>query len=371
MRKILVIFFIVVFLMLGSFLFYRNYNQSEIPTYTPTQINSSSTITSSSSDSDILVSPTVIPSVYVMEMKTHVFQTFNNCGPASLSMALSYHGIIKNQTELGKALRPYQVSNGDNDDKSTTLDELASKAEEFGLYSYHRPNGNPNLLKQFISHGMPVITVTWLNVDDDIGHYRVVRGYDDIQEVFIQDDSYQGKNLAYRYEEFNKIWQKFNYEYLVLVPKEKQDLAKQIMGDDYNEKVAWRNAVELSLDLLNKNPDDVDARFNLSVALYHINDYRGSVNEFEKVQNRLSPRTLWYQIEPIRAYYELGQYDKVISIADTILNKNNRAFSELYLLKGNIYLKQGNIDAARKEFENAVKYNENMKEAKESLDSVL
>src|SRR3989344_6952526 len=39
---------------------------------------------------------------------SHLFQTFNNCGPAVLSMALSYYGIDVSQQTLGKELRPHQ-----------------------------------------------------------------------------------------------------------------------------------------------------------------------------------------------------------------------------------------------------------------------
>src|SRR3989344_7915758 len=35
-----------------------------------------------------------------LENEYHVFQTFNNCGPASLSMIFSYFGINKSQKEL-------------------------------------------------------------------------------------------------------------------------------------------------------------------------------------------------------------------------------------------------------------------------------
>ncbi len=342
------------------------------PTYAPIPAVSTSPRPVVSAEPDGDPTPTVgaIPRVKVLPESRHVFQTFNNCGPASLSMALSYYGIYKSQEELGKALRPYQVKNGDNDDKSVSLDELGAKAEEFGLLAYHRPNGTPELLKQFIAHDMPVITVTWLKPNDDIGHYRMMRGYDDNQRVFIQDDSYQGKNLVYTYEAFNEIWDKFNYEYLVLVPKDKQTLAETILGADLDEKTAWTHAIELSEKQLQQDPENVDARFNLSVAAYYTGDYRRSVQEFEKVQSRLSFRTLWYQIEPLRAYYELGQYDKVLSISESILNNHNRAFSELYLLRGDVYIKQGKREAAREEYKKAVQYNDSMQAARDALNSV-
>ncbi|MDQ3099442.1 MAG: C39 family peptidase [bacterium] len=371
MKKISIVCSLALILLAGLFVGEKYLDrQSDLPTYEPTSTASDSPTSAPLTSG--LASPELrtIPTAKVIPMRIHTFQTFNNCGPASLSMALSYHSISKSQAELGQALRPYQVKSGDNDDKSTTLDELAGKAQEFGLLAYHRPNGNPEILKQFIAHDMPVITVTWLKPDDDIGHYRVMRGYDDNQNVFIQDDSYQGKNLAYTYDAFNVIWQKFNYEYLVLVPQEKRALAEEILGSDLDERISWSHAVSLSQAQLEKNPDDVDARFNLSVALHHTGDYQASIIEFEKVQNKLSFRTLWYQIEPLHSYYELGQYDKVFSISDSILNKNNRAFSELYILRGKIYLKQGKIDLARIELEKAVVYNENLKEAHDLLNSI-
>src|SRR3989344_5205000 len=47
----------------------------------------------------------------------HTYQTFNNCGPATLSMILSFYGRDVSQKELGEQMRPYQISSGDNDEK--------------------------------------------------------------------------------------------------------------------------------------------------------------------------------------------------------------------------------------------------------------
>ena len=121
-----------------------------------------------------LVSHSPSPQSKVLESNYHIFQTFNNCGPASLSMALRYFGVDKSQKELGDVLRPYQVANGDNDDKSVTLLELAEEAKKHGLKAYSRPGGTVEMLEEFIAMDLPVITRTWLKVNDDIGHYRVV-----------------------------------------------------------------------------------------------------------------------------------------------------------------------------------------------------
>lgn len=309
-------------------------------------------------------------------LENHIFQTFNNCGPAALSMALSYYGINETQATLGEALRPFQVPGGDNDDKSVTLQELSEKSKDYGFVPYHRPNGNSEIIKQFITYDIPVITRTYLRENEDIGHYRVVKGYDSAQQNFVQDDSLQGKNLRYSYDDFNTLWEKFNFEYLVLVPQEKLEIAQTILGEDKDEKTAWQKALRRVEDAqrgtqgkLAESPESVYDRFNLSVAHYNVGNYKESAEEFEKVESKLPFRTLWYQIEPILAYYELRNYDRVFEITDKILNNHNRAFSELYLIRGEIYKNQGNLEAAKQEFEKAVFYNKNLKKAQDALNS--
>jgi tetratricopeptide (TPR) repeat protein len=308
-----------------------------------------------------------LPSSKIIENDYQIFQTFNNCGPAALSMALSYHGIDKSQLELGLNLRPYQNPQGDNDDKSVTLDELAKEGEKYSLLAYVRPHGNTRLLKAFIVQGLPVIIETTLTKNDDIGHFRVVKGYDDPAGVIIQDDSLQGHNIQFSQDEIDNMWKEYDYKYLVLVPKDKQGAAETILGKDLDGKIAWRQAAEANQQSLLLNPNDVNSRFNLSVAFYHLGNYQQAVSEFEKIENQLPFRTLWYQIEPIEAYFALGNYQRVFTLTDKILNNGNRAFSELYIIRGKIYQKQGNINAAGSEFEKAVFYNKNMPEAQRLL----
>ena len=305
-----------------------------------------------------------------LENEYHVFQTFNNCGPASLSMIFSYFGINKSQKELGRELRPYQNPRGDNDDKSVTLEELSKKSEEYGLAAYHRPNGNIELLKLFITYDIPIIVKTLTKENEDIGHYRVVKGYYDTTREIIYDDSFQGKDLRLSYESFNKIWEKFNFEYLVIIPKDKVMIAEAIIGEDKDINKAWGKAAKNARELVEKYPENIFYRFNLSVALYNTGAFQESVAEFEKVESKLPFRTLWYQIEPIQAYFALGDYERVFYLTDEILNNYNKAFSELYLIRGEIHKIRGDAPAAKNEFEKAVFYNTSLASAKEALDSL-
>lgn len=306
-----------------------------------------------------------IPKSKTLPGGVQVFQTFNNCGPASLSMALSHYGVNVSQQVLGQQLRPYQNPAGDNDDKSVTLEELAEKSKEYGFVPFHRPNGNSDLVKKFISYDIPVIVRTTTKPTEDIGHYRVIKGFDETAGVFIQDDSLQGKDLRYSFDDFNQMWQIFNYEYLVLIPPELEKTAILILGQNADYNSSWQLAIQNSLQQLNSNPNDIYARFNLSVAYHNTGQYQAAVDEFEKVESQLSFRTLWYQIEPIESYYKLGNYSRVFEITDNILNNHNRAFSELYIIRGEIYKIQSQTDLADAEFAKAILYNQNL-----SLNSV-
>lgn len=301
---------------------------------------------------------------------THTFQTFNNCGPASLSMALSYYDITVSQQTLGQSLRPYQVPGGDNDDKSVTLAELAEKAKEYNLIPYHRPGGTIEKVKLFLSYDMPVIVRTTTKPTEDIGHFRIITGYDETTQEIIQDDSLQGNDLRFSYASFDALWQIFGYEFLVLVPAKKQIIAEAILGSALDEPSAWRTASAVARAETVKSPDNIWAWFNLSVALYHTGDFAGSVSAFEHVETRLPFRTLWYQREPLLSYYHLGQNERIFMITDAILNGGNRAYSELYLIRGDIYKTQGNTDLARSEYEKAVMYNKNLKAAQDALTSL-
>jgi tetratricopeptide (TPR) repeat protein len=310
------------------------------------------------------------PRKKILENNYHVFQSFNNCGPASLSMALSYFGIQKSQEELGQSLRPYQNPQGDNDDKSVTFEEMAKEAEKLGFTTYHRPNGNITLLIQFIAADIPVLTRTWLDIDEDIGHYRVVKGYDEEKKQLLQDDSFENKNLWFSYDDFTIMWEKFDYEYLVLVPKDKEEIARKILGKNVDKQYAWKQAVKTNELALKKNPHDIYTLFNLSIAYYHTKQYKKAAEAFEKVETSLPFRTLWYQIEPLLAYYELGNDEKVLSLTESILTNHNRAYSEAYILRGNVYKRQGNKEAAKQEYEKAVFYNSNLNAASSDLASL-
>ncbi len=315
-----------------------------------------------------------LPSSYLLPPSKHTYQTFNNCGPATLSMFLSYFDINVDQKTLGDQMRPYQNPKGDNDDKTIFPAEFTQWASRYGQHKglkvFYRPNGSIELLKQFLSHDIPVVAKTLLNQKEDIGHFIIVRGYDDAKQTIIVDDSYYGPNKKYSYYDFLSLWQPFNYSYIVGFEDEKSHIASNILGTEYDEKVAWQNTVTRAHKEHELAPESIYPLYNLTVGYYHTGDYENSIKYFEEVEGRLPRRMMWYQIEPIKAYMQAGNYDRARSLIDKILNDGNRAFSELYYIRGQIYLERGEVDKAKNEFEEAVFYNSGYEEAKQALESL-
>ncbi|MDQ5950961.1 MAG: hypothetical protein QG639_238, partial [Patescibacteria group bacterium] len=215
MKALVVLFVVLVLTTSASFLIglYR-YSHPEGQLIPLDQLPNLPSLSTAQPTATPIPTPEPIPDQHVIPQQLHVFQTFNNCGPASLSMQLSYFDKDVSQKTLGDILRPYQHPTGDNDDKSVTLSELADQASNYGLHSVHRPNGSIEKLAQLIALDLPVVIRTWLKEGEDIGHYRVIRGYDLNTGTLVQDDSLQGKNLTYTFEEMESLWQPFNYEYL-------------------------------------------------------------------------------------------------------------------------------------------------------------
>lgn len=301
----------------------------------------------------------------------HTYQNFNNCGPATLSMALSYFGQNVTQKELADKMRPYQVASGDNDDKTIFTHEFVDWARTYSVNAVGRVNGDIEILKEFTSNGIFVVVKTWLHPNEDIGHFRIVRGYDDEKKVVIQDDSYDGPNKKISYYDFLSMWQPFNYAYIIVYSDEQSVLVDTLLGQEKDETVAWKNAQTRAEKEKNLDTENVYPPFNLSTSYYHLGEYQKSVKEFEEVEADLPKRMLWYQIEPILSYYELTEYDRVFAISEKILNNGNRAFSELYQLRGEIYLEKKEEEKARQEFEKAIQYNENYQPAKDALNALI
>ncbi len=287
-------------------------------------------------------------------------------------MDLSFYGIHVSQETLADDLRPTHSEGVAPDDKSTTPEELVAEIQKYGLTAYYRPDGNIQELKEFVANGIPVITRTLFLPTEDFGHYRVIKGYDDSTDQIIDEDGFTGPEVSFSYNDFMSLWQEYNYEYIVIVPPGKDALVQSIIGKDVDTTTAWQNAANTAQNQLTTETGAaaIRAGFNVSVADYYLGDYADSVAAFEKVEPSLPVHTMWYQMEPIESYYELGDYNQVFSLSNTILNGGDPIYPELLVLLGQMYEKQNNMVEAKAEFQQALVYNKNLVSAQQALASL-
>ena len=172
------------------------------------------TQTPQASPTAILV-PTPIPGAVDLKGIVHEYQKWNNCGPATLAMALTYWGWKGDQRDTAPYLKP-------NDrDKNVMPYEMKDYVDtQTDFRALLRVGGTLDLLKRLIAAGFPVVVEKGFVVSGEgwMGHYEVVNGYNDAKAQFITQDSYIMANLPVPYNEMQSFWQNFNYLYLVIYP---------------------------------------------------------------------------------------------------------------------------------------------------------
>jgi hypothetical protein len=174
------------------------------------------------------------------EMK-HVWQSLNNCGPASVVMALSTFGIDVSQEFARVPLRGTNVLSGMGPQK---VDGWVNA--NFGLRSVWRNNGTNDLLRRLVANGFAPMVTQWMQdpTVSRIAHWRVVRGYDDAANTFYVNDPMLGNMVPLSYQWFQNNWQSFSYRYMVIYDPKDEALLKAIVGDDWNDAHMRKNFYE-------------------------------------------------------------------------------------------------------------------------------
>lgn len=180
---------------------------------------------------------TALPAKADVGPMRHLWQTLNNCGPASVVMALSTLGVDADQEEARLALRGPDVRRGMG---PGGVDPWVSSL--YGLHSVSRLNGTLELMKELVANGFAPMVTQWMQdpTVSRIAHWRTVRGYDDELGVFYVNDPMLGANVPLSYEWFNANWQPFSYRWMVIYRSEDVARVQQIVGADWSE-IAMRD----------------------------------------------------------------------------------------------------------------------------------
>lgn len=301
----------------------------------------------------------------------HEYQNFNNCGPATLSMALSFWGWLEGQNAARAVLRP----NYQEDDKNVNPFEMVAFVESVtGLNALYRVGGDLETLKRFTAAGFPVLIEKGLHPEDDywLGHYQLIAGYDDANRQVIVYDSFQGPAHAYpvSYAVIEEFWPHFNDVYVVIYPPEREPEVLALLGPDadpaYNYQAAARRALEQAAVLTGRNL--FFAWFNRGSSLTALEDYAAAAEAFDTafaVYAALSEaerpwRVMWYRDEPYAAYYHTGRYQDVIDLAQiTLTHVDKPVLEETYYWRGMAREALGDREGAIADLERAARLNPN------------
>ena len=305
---------------------------------------------------------------------THVWQKWNNCGPATLAMYLSYFGSTLGQDELAAALK------GNRDDKNVSPEEMVTFVLANGYQATARINGSPDRLRLLLSNGLPVMIETWLEEEpgNGMGHYRLLTGYDDLRREWIVFDSYVSKGVSanepYRgirlaYDEMEHLWSVFNHTYLLIYDAARRPLVVSILGQELDDVTMWQRAVEQASAEVKLRPDDPFAWFNLGSDRVALGQFESAVVAYERARMIGLPwRMLWYQFGPFRAYYETGAITELVALARATIATQGEV-EETYYWLGKGLAAQGHHAAALQAWHHALELNPRYTEASAAIEA--
>lgn len=306
---------------------------------------------------------------------THMWQKWNNCGPATLAMNLSYFGSLLSQQEVAAVLKPNW------DDKNVSPEEMADFARSQGFQALVRVNGDVDRLRLLLSNGVPTLIETWLELEpgNGMGHYRLLTGYDDGSQEFIVFDSYVSagvdasqpyQGIRMPYDEVDRLWSVFNRTYVLIYTEDLAPVALSIIGEQTDDATMWQQALRQAQAVVRERPDDPFAWFNLGTDLVALGQFEEAGVAYDRARVIGLPwRMLWYQFGPFRAYYETGRYEELITLAEaTIVTAGN--IEEVYYWKGLGLAAQDDATGARQAWQRAVELNPNYVEAVAALSAM-
>jgi len=314
--------------------------------------------------------PTPIPVRVLLTGIVHEYQKFNNCGPANLSMALSYWGWQGDQRDTRAFLRPNQAV----DDKNVMPAEMVTFVEtQAGLRALSRVGGDLDLLKRLIAAGFPVLIEMGHHPPKDwwMGHYLVINGYDDAVGFFTAQDSLIQPDMPVLYSDLStRWWRDFNYVYLVIYPPEREAELSGVLGPRFDEAYSYRYAADKARAEI---PNLVDrdlffAWFNLGSSLVGVEDYPAAAQAYDQAftlyqalsEEQRPYRLMWYQVGPYLAYYYTARYQDVISLANTTFSwVGQPVLEESYYWRGMAYAALGELKLAISDFKKAALINPN------------
>ena len=347
------------------------------PTKTVTPTIEGPTSTPAPSQTPTLT-PTPLPESIILEGVKYEDQhnRWNYCGPANLSMALTFWGWDGNRDVVGEYVKP------SDKDKNVMPYEMQDfvETQTDGMGAIVRMGADIELIKRLLAAGFPVVAEKGYYEYDYtgqlgwLGHYQFVNGYDDTQGKFIVQDTYVdgGQNYRISYEDFIEGWRSFNFTLLIVYPQEQFDDVMAALGPWADPTWANQHALEVAQDEVQslEGIDRFFAQFNEGTSHVNLLQYADAGAAFDRAfslyagltDDEMRPyRIVWYQTWPYWAYYYTGRYQDVINLADTTLNDtiSEPVLEESFYWRGLAREAVGDLQGAVDDFRQSVNLNPN------------
>jgi len=336
---------------------------TSVPSPTPDKVQSASSPTPAPT-------PIPLPETVMLPSPEWEKQDWNNCGPATLALALRFFGWEGNQFEISDLLKP------DRGDKNVNIEELIYFVRNRAgwLEADFRVGGTIEILKHFLATGYPVVVEKGYVIEsggpDDgwAGHYLLLTGYDDSRQIFVGQDSFIGPDREITYADLNEGWKAFNHVYMFVYPVVAPAPLESILGPDLDVDVNRERALARAQREIELDPADVFAWFNLGTNLLYFEHYPKAANAYDTALTLGLPwRFTRYQFGPYIAYFHSGRTEDVIALAEVTLQRTVKA-EEALLWRGWAYYRLGEVGAAVDDFRAALKVNANYLDAHYALE---
>jgi tetratricopeptide (TPR) repeat protein len=255
-------------------------------------------------------------------------QDWNNCGPATLALAMRYFGWDGDQRDVSVLLKP------DPGDKNVNIEELAYyvRTRAGWLNAEYRVGADPETLKRFLAAGYPVIIEESLVLPESEGgggwaaHYTLLTGYENASRQFMTQDTYHGANLPVTYDDLEERWHAFNHVFLVVFPVDDSEAIAQLMAEESDPEVNRQRALERSQAEVAALPDEAFAWFNLGTNLSYFERYAEAAQAFDTALGLGLPwRFTRYQFGPYIAYFHQGRFEDVVDLATATLYRTSKS----------------------------------------------
>jgi hypothetical protein len=305
---------------------------------------------------------------------TPIKQGWNNCGPANITMALTFYGWRDDQEVAVSFLKP------EREDKNVNPWEMVAFVNERSqVRALWRVGGDVELLKQLIANNLPVVVETGYLYEgsDWLGHYETLVGYDDARQVFYVYDSWlgtgeNGSGLPKAYDEFDSFWQAFNRTFIVLYKPDEEGLVRSLLGERADVTRADELAAEAAQTEAQANPQNAYTWFNIGSTLTKLGQYEEATAAFDRARQlqTLPWRMLWYQFGMYEAYFNVGRYNEILALVEANLNNGGTYVEETYYWQGRALAAQGDKARAAAAFRQALNHHPGYTEAQAALNAL-